>query len=160
MKPLAPPFLFAYGGKVRPVVADTTHRADLVLWRKYPVLPHVQEVIMRIENGEFQASNDARFKGENRAPSRDGLLGHRKGKSCCPTPYALTVTGASINLRKARTATSPTSVFMKEEVTSPLKAKSSARTAIGKGTRRVRRTKCSTTTCLRFSMRRSLPGHG
>ena len=62
MKPLAAPFLFAYGGKVRPVVADTARRADLVLWRKYPVLPHVQEVIMRIDSGEFQASNEARFK--------------------------------------------------------------------------------------------------
>lgn len=60
--PLSAPFLFSYGGQLRPIVADTLHKTNLVLYRKYPVLPHVQEIIMRIDSGEFQASCDVNFK--------------------------------------------------------------------------------------------------
>lgn len=62
MLPLSAPFLFAYGGKVCPIIADTLHKVNLTLHRKYPVLPYVQEIVMRIDSGEFQASNDAHFK--------------------------------------------------------------------------------------------------
>lgn len=60
--PLSVPFLYSYGNQLRPIVADTLHKTDLVLYRKYPVLPHVQEIIMRIDSGEFQASCDVNFK--------------------------------------------------------------------------------------------------
>ena len=61
MAAVAPPFLFAYGGQVRPIVADTLRRDSLVLYRKYPVLAHVQGVVMRVDSGEFQAARNARF---------------------------------------------------------------------------------------------------
>lgn len=62
MKSLTAPFLFAYGGKKLPIIADTTHKDILILQRKYPVLPYMQDIIMRIDSGEFQVSNDAQFK--------------------------------------------------------------------------------------------------
>ena len=116
MKPLAAPFLFAYGGKVRPVVADTARRADLVLWRKYPVLPHVQEVIMRIDSGEFQASNEARFKEKTvlhrvtdcSATGKEILL------SDTVRPYRY---WRFYQPKEGSYCTSPTSVFMKGEAT-------------------------------------------
>ena len=60
--PVGPPFLYTYGKEVRPFVPDTSRRTTLRLLRKYPVLRHVQEVIMRLYGGEFHASNDAGFR--------------------------------------------------------------------------------------------------
>ena len=59
---LCPPFLFTYSGKIEKIIANTTKRETFILKRKYPVLQHVQEIIMRADSGEFQASNDINFK--------------------------------------------------------------------------------------------------
>ena len=114
---------------------------------------------MRIDSGEFQASNDARFKEKTvlhrvtdcSATGKEILL------SDTVRPYRYwrfyqPKEGSYCNIADIR--------FYERGSTSPLKAKSSARTVIGRGIRKVRRTKCSTTICLRSSMRRSLPGHG
>lgn len=62
MKAIGHPFLYTYRKTVQPFVADSSHRVTLNLFRKYPVLRHVQGVVMRLDSGEFHASNDARFK--------------------------------------------------------------------------------------------------
>lgn len=62
MKAIGHPFLYTYDKKIRPFVPDMSHRTTLNLLRKYPVLRHVQGVVMRLDSGEFQASNDARFR--------------------------------------------------------------------------------------------------
>lgn len=61
-KAIGHPFLYTYEKKIQPFIPDTLHRTTLNLLRKYPVLQHVQEIVMRLDSGEFQASNDIRFK--------------------------------------------------------------------------------------------------
>lgn len=62
MKAIGHPFLHTYDKEVRPFIPDTSRRVTLKLLRKYPVLRHVQGVVMRLDSGEFHASNDARFR--------------------------------------------------------------------------------------------------
>lgn len=55
------PFVLTSNGEVHKVVADKTAKRDLLLYRKYPVFPHVQLSAHRIVGGMFQAANRADF---------------------------------------------------------------------------------------------------
>lgn len=55
------PFVLTSNGEVHKVVADKTEKRDLLLYRKYPVFPHVQLSAHRIVGGMFQAANRADF---------------------------------------------------------------------------------------------------
>lgn len=62
LKPTAPPFVLEYDGHVRQIVLNGNKRQDLALNRKYPVMEYAYEYIPRLKDGEFQASNDPKFR--------------------------------------------------------------------------------------------------
>ena len=59
--PLGYPFLLTETGDVETFIPDTTRLQTLVLYRKYPVFSHVQEIAGRIIGGVFQASDNEHF---------------------------------------------------------------------------------------------------
>ncbi|MCL2738116.1 MAG: discoidin domain-containing protein [Bacteroidales bacterium] len=59
---IADPFIVDCNGKVTSIKADTENKQTMILYRKYPVLPHVYAVMDRIVGGQFQASNHSDFK--------------------------------------------------------------------------------------------------
>lgn len=66
MSVLEHPFVLDRLAGKRYVEADTSTRESVVLWRKYPALPHVAEAAMRTFGGEFHASDDGAFRGFTR----------------------------------------------------------------------------------------------
>ena len=62
MLPIGDPFVLGYDGTCKPAVADLDSLRDVCLRRKYPVLPYVYKWLYRLEGGEFQASDDPRFR--------------------------------------------------------------------------------------------------
>ena len=59
--PLGNPFLLTLQGEVKEIVADESDLRSVSLYRKYPLFPHVLDVIDRIVGGQFQAANKADF---------------------------------------------------------------------------------------------------
>lgn len=55
------PFVLTADGKVQMIRLEETERRDMVLYRKYPVFPHVQFSAHRIVGGMFQAADRADF---------------------------------------------------------------------------------------------------
>jgi len=55
------PFVLTSNGEIRAIVPDKTEKRDMLLYRKYPVFPHVQLSAHRIVGGMFQAANTADF---------------------------------------------------------------------------------------------------
>lgn len=56
------PFLLTYQRVVEQMKADTLERQSVVLYRKYPLMPHVHEVAWRVLGGEFQAADNPSFR--------------------------------------------------------------------------------------------------
>lgn len=61
MKAIAEPFILCFDGKVKKIV-PSKRKKDMKLYRKYPVKQYCYQLIPRLNDGEFQASNDADFK--------------------------------------------------------------------------------------------------
>ena len=61
MKPIAPPFILNYDGRIEYIVPDTTQRIMMELKRKFPVKTRLYEKLHRLEGGEFQASDRPDF---------------------------------------------------------------------------------------------------
>ncbi|RGN35881.1 hypothetical protein [Bacteroides oleiciplenus] len=61
MKPCGNPFLLTYSGTIKELEPDSISRQKMILYRKYPMFPYVQDIAGRILGGEFQASNDKDF---------------------------------------------------------------------------------------------------
>lgn len=59
---IADPFVLTYKGEVKKLIPDTLKRQTLVLHRKYPVFPHLNEGAERLYNGEFQVADNPDFK--------------------------------------------------------------------------------------------------
>lgn len=62
MNPIAEPFMLGHNGKVKKMIPDLKKKKTMVLDRKYPTKERSYEFIVRLKDGEFQASNDADFK--------------------------------------------------------------------------------------------------
>ena len=62
MIPIANPFILGYDGKIKTLAADHHKKNDMILDRKYPVKERVYLCIPRLDDGEFQASNDPDFE--------------------------------------------------------------------------------------------------
>ena len=62
IRPITEPFILSHSGKIIKLVPDTRKRKDMKLDRKYPVKQYFYQFIPRLNDGEFQASNDADFK--------------------------------------------------------------------------------------------------
>lgn len=60
--PIGAPFVLTSNGKIKKVVPQREHLQEVTLYRKYPLLPHVQNAAHRIVGGKFQASNSASFE--------------------------------------------------------------------------------------------------
>lgn len=61
-QPAGTPFILTATGEVRQIVPRMEEKQPVTLYRKYPVLPHVQGVAHRVLGGRFQASATADFK--------------------------------------------------------------------------------------------------
>lgn len=60
--PLGNPFVLTSKGEVRQIIPQKETMDEMVLYRKYPLFPHVQGVAHRIVGGKFQAANTANFE--------------------------------------------------------------------------------------------------
>lgn len=59
--PLGNPFVLTSKGEVRQIVPQKETKGEMVLYRKYPLFPHVQNIAHRIVGGKFQAANTVNF---------------------------------------------------------------------------------------------------
>lgn len=62
MTAVADPVIVGRNGEITHVRVDTVNRQTMTLSRKYPVFPHVYDVMHRVLGGQIQASNHADFK--------------------------------------------------------------------------------------------------
>lgn len=62
IEPISEPFVLKYDGTIRAIIPDTCKKQEMTLDRKYPVMEYSYSYIPRLNDGEFQASNDANFK--------------------------------------------------------------------------------------------------
>ena len=60
--PAGDPFILTYAGRVERLVADTLHKQEMTLVRKYPVLPHAYTWAWRTVGGLFQAADNPEFR--------------------------------------------------------------------------------------------------
>ena len=60
--PISDPFILGYDGNIKKLIADNLKKKDMILDRKYPVKERIYLCIPRLNDGEFQASNDSDFK--------------------------------------------------------------------------------------------------
>jgi len=58
---IADPVIVGFDGKITSIKADTLHKQKMVLDRKYPVFPHVYDVMHRVLGGQIQASDSPDF---------------------------------------------------------------------------------------------------
>lgn len=61
MIPIAEPFILDFDGKLKKIAPNKQKRKDMLLYRKYPVKSYFYQLIPRLNDGEFQASNDPDF---------------------------------------------------------------------------------------------------
>lgn len=61
MIPISDPFILGHYGRVRRIVPNKKKKEDIILYRKYPVKQYFYQFITRLNDGEFQASNDPNF---------------------------------------------------------------------------------------------------
>ncbi len=62
MKPISEPIMLGHNGKMKIMAPDMNRKKDMKLTRKFPTKERTYEFILRLKDGEFQASNDADFK--------------------------------------------------------------------------------------------------
>ncbi len=62
MVPLTDPLKFDRDGTVSPLVADSSHRLDVRLYRKSPLLEYAWRMAVMMERGRFEASDDPAFR--------------------------------------------------------------------------------------------------
>lgn len=60
-KPIGAPFILHYDGHTENIVPNLHARQDMTIKRKYPVMEYSYEYIPRLQDGEFQASNNVNF---------------------------------------------------------------------------------------------------
>lgn len=60
--PLGIPFVLTAKGEIKKIVPKKETVSEMVLYRKYPVLPHVQDIAHHVVGGKFQVANCANFE--------------------------------------------------------------------------------------------------
>ncbi len=60
--PLGNPFVLTSKGEVQWIVPQKETKEEIVLYRKYPLFPHVQNIIHHVVGGKFQVANCANFE--------------------------------------------------------------------------------------------------